>query len=234
MQAGDLGVLDLSSPVLTEATEARRTTLVVPRSVMKEAVGGYEDLGGGVVSRQAPMVGIVRDHLVSLESWLPHLSAADASHLARVTVDLLAAAISPTTKHLARARRGVDSIVPARVRQYVRNNLGSADLSPQMLADRFGLSRAALYRIFEEHGGVRSYIREQRLAACFEALRDPSKAHLSIEKLAEQHGFPCAAHFWRLFRRRYGVTPLEARRNGVAASRDSAGRAGPHLWLPLA
>ena len=56
----------------------------------------------------------------------------------------------------------------ARMLRHVRENLSDPTLGPDALCQRFGVSRAVLYRAFEPLGGVSAYIRSLRLRRAYE------------------------------------------------------------------
>jgi AraC-like DNA-binding protein len=85
------------------------------------------------------------------------------------------------------------------------------------VARRHFISRSYLDKLFEtEAEGVARYIRERRLERCREELADPRMTEQSILDIATRWGFVSAAHFSRVFRAAYGMTPREARRQSGA------------------
>jgi AraC family transcriptional regulator, positive regulator of tynA and feaB len=52
---------------------------------------------------------------------------------------------------------------------------------------------------------------QRRLIRCAEALRDPSRAHLSVTDICFSYGFSSSSHFSRLFKDRFGVPPVRYR-----------------------
>ena len=103
-----------------------------------------------------------------------------------------------------------------RVESYIRRRLGHADLSPVQVAQACGLSVRYLHRLFKSTGQtVTEHIRNLRLEACREALQG-GHDKLSLGALAYQWGFSDQAHFCRVFKTRYGVSPGEARRLAAA------------------
>lgn len=90
---------------------------------------------------------------------------------------------------------------------FIERHLESPTLSTQTILQRFGVSRASLYRMFEPHGGVRNYISDRRLfRAVFEISVNPLKRG-QIYRAAERWGFSSAANFSRSVRREFGTTP---------------------------
>ncbi|MCK2046341.1 helix-turn-helix domain-containing protein [Chromohalobacter sp. TMW 2.2299] len=73
-----------------------------------------------------------------------------------------------------------------------------------------GVSRANLYRLFADEGGVARYIQCRRLAAARRRLEDPSDLS-GIGEIATQHGFNNPAHFSHRFRELFGISPRELR-----------------------
>ena len=69
-----------------------------------------------------------------------------------------------------------------------------------------------LHRLFEsEPTTVAELIRRRRLDRCRRDLLDPDLDHLPVAAIGARWGLPTAAHFSRLFRAAYGVTPGELR-----------------------
>ncbi|MCY1353471.1 Transcriptional activator NphR [compost metagenome] len=98
-----------------------------------------------------------------------------------------------------------------RVEQYVRQNLGDPDLSPQSIASACGLSLRYLHKLFSSTPyTLGEWVRQQRLEAVHRQLRDPH-CHQSIGELAFRWGFNDQAQFTRAFRQQFGCTAREVR-----------------------
>lgn len=79
---------------------------------------------------------------------------------------------------------------------------------PVELAARLNISVRQLYRQFEADGdSVCRYIQRQRLEASARELGDARSAAQQITTLAYKWGFTDSAHFSRLFKQHYGVSP---------------------------
>jgi len=84
--------------------------------------------------------------------------------------------------------------------------------TPAQLAARLNVSLRQLYRQFEEDGdSICRYIQRQRLARAAAMLSGPAERMPSITTLAYTWGFADAAHFSRLFKRQYGISPRDYR-----------------------
>ncbi len=91
------------------------------------------------------------------------------------------------------------------------------------LQKRFHLSRSALYRLFAEEGGVLRYIRAQRLDHGHRLLVQPLQ-QLNISEIAHLLHFSTGSRFGRHFRVRFGMSPKEARHQGVVTRRTHSSR----------
>ncbi|SDO40817.1 AraC-type DNA-binding protein [Klenkia soli] len=99
-----------------------------------------------------------------------------------------------------------------RAHTFVAAHLGDADLTPQQVADACAISLSYLNRIFRASGTtVVEHLREQRLQRCWQALGDPGTAAVPIGAVAARYGLPDHAHFCRVFRARFGMTPSARR-----------------------
>ncbi|WP_165821314.1 helix-turn-helix domain-containing protein [Nocardioides gansuensis] len=97
-------------------------------------------------------------------------------------------------------------------KSFVVRNLGNPKLSPSDVAAACNISLSYLHRLFATEGiTVAGYLREQRLQAAYRDLVAPSFAE-PISRVAERWGLPDPAHFNRVFKNRFGVTPGELRR----------------------
>ncbi|MGW5159041.1 helix-turn-helix transcriptional regulator [Nonomuraea wenchangensis] len=74
-----------------------------------------------------------------------------------------------------------------------------------------GISVRHLARIFEPA----RHITERRLARAHQELTGPGARETTIADVAHRWGFSSQAHFARLFRSRFGLTPSEARAEAV-------------------
>jgi AraC-like DNA-binding protein len=119
---------------------------------------------------------------------------------------------------------------------YIDARLGDPGLNPDELARACFISTRYLHRVFETAGlSVCDFIRSARLDRCRRDLVDPAFADQPISAIASRWGLPSAPHFSRLFRKAYGCSPREFRRDGlVAGAGDSSGEpAGVAASWPL-
>lgn len=99
-----------------------------------------------------------------------------------------------------------------RMRDTIKGIYYDATLTPAAVADQHGVSVRFLHLLFAKAGS--SFGRElltRRLEAAYRMLRDPRFGDLAVNEIARRNGFRNASHFARHFRKRFGMSPVEAR-----------------------
>ena len=95
-----------------------------------------------------------------------------------------------------------------RVKRHIAGHLGDDTLDATAIARAAGLSVSQLNRLFRDEGvSPMRYVWQLRVERAASLLGSPQADTLRIEQLAWRCGFTSAAHFSRLFREQYGVTP---------------------------
>jgi AraC-like DNA-binding protein len=214
--AGDVQILDLARVNDTVAKASSTIGVVVPRDALCAVMPGGDNLHGLVLGSSVGVGGLLADYLRSLVNRADGIALADAPSIAQATTDMIAACFRTTAQSVARARPVIEATLLERIRAHIETILGSPGLSADGLCQAFGLSRSALYRLFESLGGVSAYIQGRRLARAHADLAKPSKAPRKIYDVAYRWGFVSEAHFSRAFRRAFGVTPGDVRAGAMA------------------
>ncbi len=156
---------------------------------------------------------LLRRYLIELTRHGARYSAADITRLTTIALDLLAAvyahhleadaALPPETHRRA---------LQVRIHDFIRCHLGNPDLSPETIAAAHQISVRHLQKLFQEQGlTVATWIRHRRLEQCRRVLADPRQRSRPVHAVAARWGFTDAAHFSRLFRGTYGISPTEYR-----------------------
>ena len=101
---------------------------------------------------------------------------------------------------------------------YIEANLGSPTLSPGSIAAAHFISVRRVHAIFaEQDTTVSTVIRQRRLARARTDLLDPALAPWTIAAFAARWGVDDGAHFSRVFKQAYGVSPSELRAHPFVA-----------------
>lgn len=111
----------------------------------------------------------------------------------------------------------------ARARAVILRRLADPTLDADAIAGELGMSRRALYLMFERHGQTPSRaVRQLRLESCLRLLGDGRHDHRKLSDIAWDHGFNDYATFSRLFKARYGMAPNALRQRHRGADRREA------------
>lgn len=233
LRPGDWTLYDPRQPYsILNRTPMEEIVLWLPRHCLPVApmlVGRPDDAELASVHR------MVSGYLDCLVSQLPSLPGPVAHTVSQAAISLIVSALNghaqgrvqvPMLAHVTRER----------VKELVAVRLADPQLSIDEIARALRCSRRYLYKVFQDEGTtLERHIWDQRLDRCREALaaRDHQGglSQGAISQVAFAWGFGSAAHFTRLFKARYGVTPsaFRASVHHVAASASPQADA-----LPLA
>jgi AraC-like DNA-binding protein len=99
---------------------------------------------------------------------------------------------------------------------YIERHLGDAGLAPGDIAAAHHVSTRQLHKLFHAQGTtVSGWIRERRLEHCRRDLLDARYASRPVASIGARWGYPDAAHFSRLFKGAYGLSPRDYRSRGA-------------------
>jgi AraC-like DNA-binding protein len=145
-----------------------------------------------------------------LPTLAPELQQAAVSHI----YDLVAMAVGPTRDAGEIAKgRGMRAARLRAARAFVMSNLGRHDLSAAILALHLGVTPRYIYMLFEdEPASFSEFLLGERLLYAYRMLIDRRFVSRPISAVALDSGFNDLSYFNRTFRRRFGMTPSEARR----------------------
>ena len=211
VRPSDMVMLDLAQPADFRMAASDGVSLLIPRTALSPLLHDAGQLHGLVLRRDTAAGEFLAALLVSLAAVAPRLAIDEALRLTRPILGLVAACFGQAAARQAPAAAPRHISLGRKVRAYIEQNLHREDLAPVVLAKELGVSRSQLYRAFETLGGVCHYLRQRRLRRCLLALGDVANRGRHIVDLACEHGFADEAHFSRLFRKAFGVSPRAAR-----------------------
>jgi AraC-like DNA-binding protein len=204
-------VLDLAQTLETRASAFENLTLVVPRPLFDARLINVEELHGLVLPGDGALTRLVAKHLAALFEHAAHLTLDQCQSVVEGTVSFIVACLRGELERRDADRSATADASLFRVRQYIEARLADAELSAGSVAAHFGLSRASLYRLFMPIGGIADYIRSRRLHRAFFDLAATSARNVRVSEVARRWQLGTDAHFTRLFKATYGITPRAAR-----------------------
>ena len=157
----------------------------------------YETAAGYMLSRLSAMI----------FERLPTANLKDAKMMAGMFTGMMRSMISGEADEVAReqaimGRRAV-------MRQFVIENIHNLDLNVATLCQKFGVSRATVFRDFEP-GGLKHFIMIHRLNQALSDIAFGPAIRGRIAMIAKKWGFSSPAHFSRTFRENFGFSPSDA------------------------
>lgn len=181
-------------------------TMVVPRSrVPQQLAEAAEHTGSAVPAGSGcGLAAIAAEQLQAIGRELDGLSEAAMAIATQSFLDTLDSALSPVAE---RPSADKHSALLTRIRDHVAQNLDDPGLCAGSIAAANGISVRTLHLVFAESGTtVGRLIRKRRLRAAY---RDLARAgtHSTVTEVAYRWGFSDSAHFSRVFKNEYGITP---------------------------
>ena len=190
----------------TSWQEAAWVSITIPRDLHPQLSRGLSALPRG--PQRGVGAALLAELMLALPRELKAAGEADLPALGEVIRAMIGACLLPRMPERADP---LDASRKEQVRRAIQAQIHSVRLTPERLAALVGVSRSALYRMFETEGGVARYIQDLRLSFALDALRDQAQAHRCVADIAASFGFPDPSVFTRSFRRAYGVAPREMR-----------------------
>ncbi|CBG75878.1 putative regulatory protein [Streptomyces scabiei 87.22] len=200
-----------------DAVEPRRElSLMLPREQAPPALAAAATSGRGAVSVAAGsgLASIAADQLRAITRELDHLGDAGLAIACQSLFDTLDTALD-SARAPAGTRSALREALLVRVRRYIEDHLDDADLCATSVAEAHDVSVRTLHLAFADTGTtVGRWIRARRLRACY---RDLTRAGgtATVTDVAFRWGFNDVAHFSRVFKQAYGVTPSSVRRGSA-------------------
>ena len=196
---GDLCVCEPGYPLSTKARYCEILTIALERDRLDNPKGS---LHGLLLRGEHPLGQLLGGHLHRLLQTLPGLTVVNAASTVHITLSLLHTCLGVECQALETA---ASDPLRARIIAFIESHVHAPELSAQLLQQVFHVSRARLYRILQDDGGVARVIARARTDAAFRDIRN--RPGQPLLKVAERWGFSNVRQFQRAFRTRFGFSP---------------------------
>jgi AraC-like DNA-binding protein len=207
MDPSRISIHDFAHPYCGVGASSEQYGVVIPRHRLEahERIYRRPMFSWGVNSPQGRLL---VSALGAIWRELPRATQDEAGALASGFIGLLNGLLAAAPDPADQAQ--VERTALAAMKDFLRANLHRTDLSAEVLCRQFHCSRATLYRLFKEDGGVMAYLRDLRLGRCFRELALGSgSSGKRVGEVAERWGFFDSSHFHRHFRKRFGIAPSD-------------------------
>lgn len=214
MRPGDLSVYDTSRPYsLLFGEEFRNLIMMFPKDRLDIPVPFTEQLTAVSLGQEGGLASVVSAFLSQFPAQMTQLTGPVRTKLAHTSLDLLGTLFS-NVLDVDQVSRDPHQVMLQKIYTYIDTHLSSQSLCPGSIAAAHFISTRHLHALFRQAGTtVSTWIRERRLEHCRTDLLDPVLADHTVSAIAARWGFVDAAHFSRVFKAAYGVSPSEMRRS---------------------
>lgn len=211
LKFGDIGFFETNRPFRTRYPERFRMKIfAVPRSVLGVRDEDLRKLTARALRPTHGVTALLSPFMDQLADDSARYDTATAGRLARSLAGLLAATAADHLDLKSADLPGADDVLLLRIKAFIRWHLSDPDLSPQVIARAHGISVRYLHKLFGGEGtSVGRWIRDLRLRECRAELATSRAGAVSVGQVARRWGFSGTAHFGRVFRSVYGVSPSD-------------------------
>lgn len=214
LEPGDFVLFDGSAPGRVEFAEPNISLhLVLAAHELKTRLPAPANLCGLKTSGDRQFGRVVRSMLEDV--WRQVEQGFPQEHGITIAKNMLdAIATAYLLQHCKRFSESAStSERRAHIKRFIEARLRDPELSAAFVADYFGVSTRYVSMIFEkEQEPVSAYILRRRLEECAHQLASRDWASHSVTDIAREWCFVNRAHFSRVFKKRFGVSPREFRR----------------------
>lgn len=217
---GGICIIDLARPYACSVDAGERLATTIPRAGIDKLLGP-RDVHGFVLDPGLPMTRLLADYLRGFHAVAGQLSTSEDGAAQEALTTLLSAGLSNTAPLDDGPQSVLGQAMRARALAYIDRHLADPELGPDLLVQRFRVSRAHLYRVFSDLGGIAQVIKTRRLDAAYAFLVDPRRPARPMSQIAADFGFRNIGRFRQAFLARFGLAP-----------EDASGQ-GPHAASPL-
>lgn len=204
---GDLVFWNSFEPTEFEVlADIHKVTLLMPQSLLESRIEVGVLISGGVVDTRTAAGAMLFSHIRTLASRFDVIASDEVSGIKWASIELGAASamwlqqpiVSPSKVHLRKLQK------------YILAELQNSELSVAKIANDNDISIRYVHSLFGALGcTVSQWIMERRLERCRDALGARRDSRGVVKDVAFQWGFRDTAHFSRVFKKKFGQTPLQ-------------------------
>jgi AraC-like DNA-binding protein len=210
VRSGDLAFYDSTRPYTFVMNEMYDVVVcMVPKRLLSNPAQQLRDTTATRIDVTTGSPALIAPFLSGLFSRLGEFVAGETDALVHSMAGLVDAVVRRQaapgdlvgSPHLLRALRVIDE------------QISDPALCPDSVAAAIAISASYLHKLFAlQQLSVASYIRELRLQGCSRDLRSPLFDHLPVSGVGSRWGLVDPSQLSRLFKARFGVSPVEHRR----------------------
>ncbi len=211
---GGMALIDSRLPCeFSVAREATILALSLPRDALTQRIGGIDGVAAVQLADDAALCRFALGYMEHLFALAPEIEQPDLFRLKNHALDMLAMVVG---RKLGQSTVGsaYKRALLHRMKEYVEERLQEPELSIGMLAERFRVTPRYVSQLFSEDGSTfNAFARDRRLARCRHLLELSRSNAPSIGEIAIIAGFGSQAYLNKAFKKAFGMTPGDYRRD---------------------
>lgn len=205
--ASNIQVFDMAKEKRLVSTRLRQYTVTFPYAVI-----GY-DPDRDRLPRDIPVASatgqMLRASVFSMFDDITSIAGDSAEAISAGVAGMLRGVLLPERPQLEAAAPHLPQARKRAMLNYIDQHLMDEELGADALCQVFNASRATVYRLLAEEGGVQHHVTMRRLDRAFQDLAGGPARHGIVGQVARRWGFHDKGHFTRLFRKRFGLVPSD-------------------------
>jgi len=204
--AGDTVIIDYAKPFDILVSDGQTYSFAFDRALLSKIVSP-QSLHGAVV-RGDTALGMMLSSMISTSLNIATTKVGtEPNSLEAEVVEFIGKSIIQQNKVIIIS----NDIQKQAIIDFIDQNISNPNLDPNLILDKFNLSRAYLYRMFDDYGGISKLIWDRRLKSAYLELSNMSEDDkLSIKAIAYKYGCADPTQFSKRFSKKYSLAPKDA------------------------
>ena len=203
---------------VSQLTEGRFRSLFIERRTLLACCPDAEDRIARPLQQNPALAAMLQQYYDLAIQHAPGLDALAQNAISQHLLDLVVLMLGTRRDETELAKdRGLAAARLEAIKTDILVRIGDGDLTLADVAQRHRASPRTIQLLFERSGTTFSeFVLEQRLLRAARLLRNPLNRAGKISEIAYLAGFNDVSYFHRSFRRRFGMTPLDAKARHAA------------------
>ncbi len=212
LEKGDMTIIDSAYPSVFQYDGFhRQISLHIPRNLIESCFSDHKIEKATLISGAKGMGAITRNFLHSMYYEAHEIEDQDFTTMREMLLRLLSTTFrGDAPENTVDLKTRLLNIIHQKIEQH----LTDPELSPLLIASKVGISTRHLHRLFKLKGiSLGEWIRKRRLHEARKQLANNYFSNHSIIQIAFFWGFNDAAHFSRVFKAEFGISPRQFRQS---------------------
>jgi AraC family transcriptional activator of tynA and feaB len=207
-----LAIYDETEPHSIVMPQSSSKILIsIPRNILNQRIYNVGKLTAQKVPSKSGIGAVATSFIQSVVNQLDELEKSQFLEMTDPILDMLTLSLSQlNTSPIDLSDH--KSLTLMRVKQFINKHGEDCDFNPIAISNGVGLSVRYINNLFNtEDTSLIRFLTQQRLELAKRRLSNNLLSHKTITELAMQSGFNNMAHFSRIFKQNYGMSPRKYR-----------------------